>query len=89
MSLRTLSVVKASAPSVGDLTKMWRSWTSNQRRGKAHGDIAETYIRAKARSLSNPVQEAVDEADRRGAYFKKALQRPCLQPPRCSEHYSF
>lgn len=72
MSLLTLFVTKVSAPSVDDLTRLWSDWAANSRRGKAHGDIAETYIRAKVPAESNPVKDAFDEADIRGRYFKGA-----------------
>lgn len=71
--LRTLLVTNSSAPGADDLKDMWTRWASNTRRGKAHGDIAETYIKAKKPDIVNPVEDAIQEADHRSDYFKNAV----------------
>ena len=71
--LRTLLVTRSSAPGAADLRGMWSTWANGKRRGTAHGDIAETYLKAKTPNIVNPVEDAIQEADRRSEQFKNAV----------------
>jgi len=70
--LRTIVVTRSSAPSSDDLKEMWSKWASAERRGSAHGDIAETYLKAKTPDVVNPVEDAVEEAKNRSRWFRNA-----------------
>jgi len=71
--LRTLNVAKSSAPGADDLRVMWTDWVANTRRGKAYGDVAETYIKAKTPDIANAVDDAIREAGQRSVFFKNAV----------------
>jgi ABC-type transport system involved in cytochrome bd biosynthesis fused ATPase/permease subunit len=70
--LRTLNVSKSSAPGADDLRAMWTDWVTNTRRGKACGDVAETYLKAKTPDVANAVDDAIREASQRSDLFKNA-----------------
>lgn len=70
--LRTLLPGEASAPAAEELRKEWNDWVRNSRRGKALGSVADSYLMAADPDIPSPVNDALNEANRKAEYFRNA-----------------
>ena len=68
-SLLTLAPGSASAPGIDELRAKWQSWLNNERRGKALGDIADSYLMAHEGSDHVPLLMARRRANWRAGFF--------------------